>query len=254
MRILFGILVFWLSIPSHAFSTKAKEYFWYQEDKKQTNEAKDNEGWQASAELGVIYARGNSNTDTLQAKLNLARDGLRWRPKFLAQSLKTKDSGVTTADRYQMLLQADRKFKNRGYAFLAINHEVDRFSGFEYQTAIFAGYGRDFKSGKHWRASAEIGPGYRVSEPEMGATEEEGIWHIAGRFKYKFHDTAYFEGAGVHDRGSEQAISQASLGFGSQLNSTLAVKVSYDVRHNSAPPAGVKSVDRITAINLVLSF
>ncbi|RMH47797.1 MAG: DUF481 domain-containing protein [Gammaproteobacteria bacterium] len=243
-----------LSTSSFAFSTKAKEYFWYQKDEQKSTDDKENAGWEGSAELGLIYARGNSNTDTLQAKLNLSRDGLLWRPKLAAQSLKTKDSGETTADRYQMLLQADRKFKHQGYAFVAVNHEVDHFSGFDYQSSIFAGYGRDFKHGKAWQASVEFGPGYRVSEPEVGETEAERIWHIAGRFKYKFNDTAYLEGAGVHDRGNEQAISQMSLGFGSKINTTLALKVSYDVRHNSMPPAGVKSIDRVTAINLVVSF
>jgi putative salt-induced outer membrane protein len=236
-----------------------KDIFWYQpEEPDQGDKDAAAEGTAAAftgnVELGFVMTRGNSDTETLQTKVAMVHDGEHWRQKLKLEAVRVQDAGTTTTDRYQFNGQSDRKMSSGAYLFAAVAHEVDKFSGFDFQSSLFAGYGRDFVKTEKWEFGAEVGPGYRYSEPVSGDPEQEALLHLAGRGKYQFNEHVAIDASVAHDRGKKQVISLANVSLVSRLNARLAMNINWGFKHNDSPPAGVKKVDVLTSVTVSYSF
>src|SRR5690606_30627129 len=71
-------------------------------------------GWSGEVALSYLITRGNSESDTMQGKVNAERDGLRWRhtAKVEASNTQSEDSaGIKsrTGERYFSSYKLDRK-------------------------------------------------------------------------------------------------------------------------------------------------
>ena len=111
------------------------------------------EEWEASAEFGLLYTSGNTETESLKGKLNISRDVQNWRHKGVIdyytaeQEDQSTGESIETADRMFVSAQSNYKFSpdSRSSLFVFGSYEEDEFSGYEYQATVATGYGARYR-------------------------------------------------------------------------------------------------------------
>lgn len=221
----------------------------------------------AAVEFGFLFSNGNSDTQSLNARLNASYDLKDWRYQGSLQGLSAATADptlpgselVTSAERYALDLQLDRKLVNNHSMFVKTNYDEDRFSGFDYQAGLGIGYGRQLVKTDTRDLRVELGPGFRVSKPDIGESEDEATLSTALLLKQAIAGTSSFNQFLYVEAGKERAITTSETSVSAQIYGQLAMKLALNIKHNSNPALDVNavekaSVDKVIAVNLVYSF
>ncbi len=225
------------------------------------------EEWEASAEFGLLFTTGNTKTESLKGKLNVSRDYKKWRHKgiidYYTAEQEDQSTGQTseTADSLFISAQSNYKFapESKSSMFLFGSYEEDEYSGYEYQSTVALGYGARYRYSEAVYADYEIGPGYARYKPIVNGVPQEsegsGILRLAGNAHWKISETSKFNALVSSEIGEDNTKSRAELSVSSNLNSSLAMKVSFSATHNSeVANETIENLDTETAVTLVYSF
>ncbi|NWO03349.1 MAG: DUF481 domain-containing protein [Idiomarinaceae bacterium] len=227
------------------------------------------EEWEASAEFGLLYTSGNTETESLKGKFTASRDVQNWRHKgvfdYYTSEQENQDTGesVETADRMFISAQSNYKFApdSRDSLFVFGSYEEDEFSGFNYQATVATGYGARYRYDQDIYADYEIGPGYSRTKPVQvegePPVESDGsmILRVAGSLNWKISENSRFSALLSSEVGEDNTKSKAELSVSANINSSLAMKVSLGANHNSqVADESIEKLDTETAVTLVYSF
>lgn len=222
---------------------------------------KEKSPWKIDAEIGYISTTGNTETQTGAGKFDLTYEVEKWRDHLHAEAYgqKAKDDTtgetVTSAERYEASGKTDYKFTDRDYAFAMLKLKKDLFSGFEYENSFTVGYGRSIIKDEDMQLDVEIGPGYRWYKVDNAPdSKEEATLRLSGDYWWKITDNSKFIQKLNTEIGEEYTTSESITGVSANINSTLALKVTYTVRHKSKVPVGTEKTDTETAVTLVYSY
>jgi putative salt-induced outer membrane protein len=119
---------------------------------------------------GILFARGNTDTDTINVKMEVAREVDRWKNSFGVSAIRAANNGDATAKRYEGHCQTDYKLSDRSFWFGGLRYEKDEFSGFDYQASLATGYGYKFIDTEATKFSGQIGAGYRRIKNALDGT------------------------------------------------------------------------------------
>ena len=211
--------------------------------------------WSGKGEAGIVFARGNSDTETANVKLDMAREVEKWKHGFGGALLRAKNDGSKTADRYGVFWQSDYKFSERNYWFGALRYEDDRFSGFDYQTSATTGLGHKFINTERTKLIGQAGVGYkRLKNAVTDATSDNAI--LRGDLKYEHALTATTKiiDTFLVETGSANTFAVNELALQVKMSDAFALAVGVAVRHNTDPPNGLKKTDTLSTVNLVYGF
>ena len=220
----------------------------------QAAEQEGPKGMSGSAEFGMILTSGNSDSSTLNGKFALTNDTAQWLHTASLDLVRAESENVKTAERFVLNAKSNYKLQDDQFLFVGLKHDIDKFSGFDYQTSLTAGYGRKLYDTDQYKLSVEIGPGYRISKLKAGGDDNEAILHLGATSKYIINKASSLDGALVIDSGSSQTITALALGYVNSLSDSLALKIGYNLKHSSDVPAGSKKSDSITSVSLIYSF
>ncbi len=223
--------------------------------------------WDASAELGLLFTSGNTETETLKAKLNLARDFENWRHKGVIDYYRSEQvdqntgDTITTGDKTFLSGQSNYKFspESRSSLFVFGSYEEDKFSGYEYQGTLAIGYGARYRYNEKIYADYEVGPGYSMSKPIVGGLPQEqetsAILRLAGNLVWDVSKNSKFNALASTEVGSDNTKTRAEASISANINSSLALKLSIAGTHNSFLEDSTKEkLDTETAVTLVYTF
>lgn len=211
--------------------------------------------WSGEVGLSFISNNGNTNSQNLGAKARAIRDGKVWRNTFKLESLNEETDDIRSAERYFASAKFDRKLSEIDYIFVLIEHEDDRFSGYDYQTSLTAGYGRKLINNDVHRLEMEVGPGYRRSEIKGdNDVEEEGTFRGALNYDWTITKATSFRQEVSVEAGEDSTISKSLSRFKTQLNGSLALVISYEAKHTSSVPVDTHKFDSTTFVSLDYSF
>lgn len=242
--------------------------------------------WSGSGELGFAAARGNAKSENLNAKLQFKREDDSWKNSFYLTALRSKGEVKTasvdangsivntssydlTANRYEAGASAGYKLDERSYVVGALRYENDDFSPYDYQAVVSIGYGYTVLKTQTDELSFEAGPGYKRfrrvdvfgpevvdGDPVRHSFDSEG--EVVGRgliaYKHAFTDNTSFVDTLLIEAGSDNTFLQNDAGLQVDINKKFALKVGYQVRHNSDVTPGTKSTDQLMTTNLVYNF
>jgi len=211
--------------------------------------------WSGKGEAGIVFARGNSDTETANVKLEMAREVEQWKHGFGGALLRAKNDGAKTADRYGLFWQSDYKFSERNYWFGALRYEDDRFSGFDYQTSATTGLGHKFIDNERTRLIGQAGVGYkRLKNSVTDETSDNAV--LRGDIKYEHALTATTKiiDTFLVEYGSANTFAANELALQVKMSDAFALAVGFAVRHNTDPPNGLKKTDTLSTVNLVYGF
>lgn len=211
-------------------------------------------GWKGEAELGFISTSGNTNTETLNAKAKVSHEREKWKHTVVAEATRASDNEVITAQRYFLSGKTDYKYSKRSYIFGLLNYEDDRFSGYDYQASLIFGYGRKLINKDTLKLDAELGLGTRHNETDEGEKSDEGVLYGAMELDWKISKSASFNEKLTVEQGEDATTTKSVTGLKAKINSHLASKITYTVKHTSDVPDDVEKTDRETAITLVYNF
>lgn len=223
--------------------------------------------WDASAELGLLFTSGNTETQTLRSKLSAARDYENWRHKgaidYYRAKQKNQTTGIstTTGDKLFLSAQSNYKFSptSRSSLFVFSSYEEDRFSGYEYQGTVAVGYGARYRYNQTLFADYEIGPGYSINKPIINGVMQEqetsAILRVAGNLVWDVSSSSKFNALAATEIGELNTKSRAEVSISANINSSLALKFSISGTHNSyLDDPSKEKLDTETAVTLVYSF
>lgn len=234
--------------------------------------AADDNGWSGTGEVGFAAARGNAKSENLNAKLQFKKEDDHWKHNFYLTALRAKGEVKTphvdndgnlvydksyelNANRYEVGASSGYKLDERSYIVGAARYENDDFSPFDYQAVVSIGYGYTLLKNASNELSFEVGPGYKRYKP-IDTRQSEG--EVVGRglvaYKHNFTDTTSFVNTLLIEAGSDNTFAQNDAGLQVDINKKLALKVGYQIRHNSDVSPGTKKTDQLMTTNLVYNF
>jgi len=237
-------------------------------------------GWSGSGEFGFASATGNTRSQNIDAKLGLKQENDQWKNAFFLDVLRTKaeqklvdtngntiEQFNTTANRYDGGASVGLKLDTRSYIVGAARYEHDQFGANLWQGTVSLGYGYIALKDERNELSFEIGPGYKryrpadaqlllngVLVPQQQPTQGEVVARGLINYKFKISANTAFEDTFLTEAGSKNTYMQNDAGLAVSMTSKLALKVGFQVRHNSSVQPGIKKSDTLTTTNLVYSF
>jgi putative salt-induced outer membrane protein len=208
-----------------------------------------------NGELGLVIARGNSSTETLNAKLALRREGATWRHEAVLSALYSRKDGVDAADRQELALKSDFRREQPRYGFAALRLEQDDFAAYRWQSSVAAGLGWRVLAKEGRTLALEAGPGLRRAAPQGGgAVEEDLILRASLDYRQRLSETAELFDETLIETGGDNTHLKNDLGLRLRINDRLALKASLALRHNTTAPAGARRTDSLTSLNLAYEF
>jgi putative salt-induced outer membrane protein len=220
--------------------------------------------WSGKGEAGLVIASGNTDTKTANVKLALANEIDKWKHQFGAAALyASSDPDGTTAQRWEVFEQTDYNYSPRDFWFGAARYEDDRFSGFEYQATVSAGYGRKIIDTDVTKFTGTAGFGYKFFETQdafdevtgaliaPGESDSEVVFRGTLDYDHKFTETTSLLDKFVVEAGADNTFVQNDLALQVKMTDVLALAVGYSVRYNTDPQVGFEKTDTLTTINLV---
>lgn len=233
----------------------------------------DDGEWSGAGEAGLALTSGNTKSQNLNVKLAFKKEDAQWKHNFFITGLRSKGEANgqydLTANRYDLGASSGYKLDERSYIVGAARYENDDFSTYSYQWVVSLGYGYTFIKNAQTEFSAEVGPGYRRSDPRayivtsgippVATIIDPGVEsNVVGRalvsFKHKFNESTAFENTTLLEAGSNNSYLQNNAGLSVSMSEKLALKLGYEVRHNSDVTPGKKKTDQLVTTNLVFKF
>jgi putative salt-induced outer membrane protein len=225
-------------------------------------------GWSGKGQAGYVMSRGNSKTDSANAKLDLNLLRNDWKHNLSLDGLFGRSAGITSAERWDARLQSNYQFSVHMFSFAALSYQDDRFSGFQYQASASGGLGYKFFDSDTTKLSAQIGVGYRSLRPELlikdatGAvidripqqTQTEVVGTAGVDFSHQFNTSTRLIDKMNAESGSSNTSIRNDLSLEVKMNSRLSLAAGFSVIENTKPPAGLKRTDTLTTLNLVYAF
>jgi putative salt-induced outer membrane protein len=221
--------------------------------------------WAGKGQLGVVASQGNTDATSVNAVLDLARLDGQWQHAFHLGGLYGKNSGITSAERWDALFQSNYDFAKNLYTFGSLRYARDMFSGFQYQASVATGLGYKFIDTDTTKLSAQVGAGYRKSRDEQllknaagavtgripGASSSDAILTAGVDYSQALSGSTTLSNKILLESGSSNTLLTDTLALTVQMSEKLALSVGYRLQYNTKPPAGLKKLDSVETVNLV---
>ncbi len=205
-------------------------------------------------QLGLVAARGNTDTDTVNFGVSVQNELEDWRHRGRFNALRSREKEETTAERYLLEYNLNYKLSEKSYVFGNLRYERDLFSGFDFQLSETAGYGRLWMPRETLRLELQGGGGARQSRVTDGERRNEGIVRGTFLLRWTFADSAELRQLLTVESGESNTLTESLTSLKTKIVGRLSLKLSFDVKHNSDVPDGVKRTDTLTSVNLVYDF
>lgn len=228
-------------------------------------EETDSSPWSGDAELGAIWTSGNTKTNSLNGRFGIKHETETWVSEMKLSALGSQERTAgetdkrTTKEKYSGQLQFDRNLSEHSYLALSAQQDRDRFSGFYYQGSAGVGLGYRAIKQENMQLDLEAGPGYyrehtRPSDTAQGEVNEFAIVRLALKYDWTIREGVSFTEEVNAELGSDNSIYRSETGLKTQLNRSLATKLTYNVKYVEEVPEGKKKMDTEFGVTLVYSF
>ena len=129
---------------------------------------KEKSPYTASAELGMLFKTGDTNSADVKAGFDFAHEEAAWK-STLQLDLLVKKSDQEDEEGEEHFNTSDQKWTLVGQT----NYEDNRFSSFDNQSSISTGWGRRWFETEKATLDADIGPGFKRDVIRETDTQDE---------------------------------------------------------------------------------
>jgi putative salt-induced outer membrane protein YdiY len=226
------------------------------------------QGWTGKAELGLLFADGNSESKSANAKIDFTHEGVDWKNNIYAAALYGENAEFANAERYEARYQADYRITDKLSWFLALRGEQDRFSGFAYQATASTGATFVFLDNADTKFDLSLGAGYKRFQPQVliqtdagevidrirGEDDDDPVATLSSNYEHAFNANTKITNKFLTEAGRENTSVQNDLALQVTMYEAFALAVGIGVRYNSDPPPLAESTDTLFTVNLVYNL
>lgn len=223
----------------------------------------------ASAELGMLFKTGDTKSADVKAGLDFGYEKGVWKSTaqfdMLVKKTEDENDDFETSDQKWTLVgqtnyTLDKTSPN--YIYGNASYEDNRFSSFENQSSISAGWGRRWFETEKATLDADIGPGYkrdvlRATDTQEEETASSFIVQAQALYKRQINSHVEFKQllvAKYAPSSGENSTYKAETSITTKLIETLQLKFSFVVDYNTEVDEGKENTNTETAMTLVYSF
>lgn len=224
--------------------------------------------WFGKGQFGFLSSKGNSEAQSINAAIDLARIDGPWKNAFFLGGLYGKSAGIVSAERWESRVQSNYTIAGNMFAFGALRYEHDMFNGFQYQASITAGLGYKIIDTDIDKLTGQLGVGYRRLRPEditkdskgaviariLGTATGDAILSAGLDYTHKFSATTVFSNKFLMEAGKSDTLLHDDLALTVKMSDKLALSVGYGITDNTKPPGTLKKLDTVATVNLVFAF
>ncbi len=131
-----------------------------------------------SLAIGYVGTSGNTKTTTFNSEILANYRTENWLHNVKFQALGSTEDSTSKAERYYLEDKSDFFLNSEDYLFAKGSYNDDRFSGFEYQATLSAGYGRYLINNDNFTFQGFGGAGYRINDVINAVSQDEVIFSI----------------------------------------------------------------------------
>ncbi|GAB2189231.1 DUF481 domain-containing protein [Sessilibacter sp. MAH2] len=211
--------------------------------------------WGGVGEAGLILVDGNSQSKTLNSALEITNKGKRWEHSGNLDATSAESENEKSAESYTAAWDSKYLLNERTFLFGDLRYFNDKFDSFEEINSVGAGAGYKIFLSEELQWDVSAGLGYRQTELEESGEDQSGAtFLVTSSYNQQLTETTSLSNVTRVESGDDNTFVQNKLGLNVAINSSLALKLGYEVRYNSEPAAGDESQDTITSVNLVYKF
>jgi len=232
--------------------------------------------WFGKGQFGFLSSSGNSQAQSLNTIIDLARIDGQWKNAFNVIGLYGKSTGIVSSEKWAVQYQANYASTADMFVFGGLRYEHDMFNGFQYQAAATSGLGYNIINTDIDKLTGQLGVGYRKVRPEQINRDPVGSGNVISRvpgdatgdailtggldYLHKFSATTVFTNKFYFESGKSDTLLKDNLALTVKMSDKLAMSVGYGITDNTKPPAQapgaapLKKLDTITTLNVVFAF
>ena len=230
--------------------------------------------WDVEVDIGAIATSGNTETTSLQFKVDAKQNLEKWENQYIFNSLfkedeVTQDDGSTSKEKTAEKYFGSAKFAyllgvEKSYLFGFGSYTDDKFGAYRTYTTVALGYGDWLYSSPKLNWFVEAGPGYFEGEkvikgdgdaiPNSVVNESGAMLRAATALEWKISDSAVFKQMVSVESGADNTRTQTETSLSTSINGSMKMKVGFAVANDSDVAPGKQKTDTTTFVNLVYSF
>jgi len=230
--------------------------------------------WDVEVDIGAIATSGNTETTSVQFKVDAKQNLEKWENQYIFNSLfkedeVEKDDGTKSTEKTAEKYFASAKFAyligvEKSYLFGFGSHTDDKFGAYRTYSTIALGYGDWLYSSPTLNWFVEAGPGYFEGEkviesddeliPDTISDESGAMLRAATAVEWKITSNAEFKQAISVEAGSDNTRTVSETSLATSINGSMKMKVGFAVANDSDVAPGKEKTDTTTFVNLVYSF
>lgn len=232
------------------------------------------EPWDVEVDIGAIATSGNTETTSLQFKIDAKQNLERWENQYIFNSLFKEDQVTQDDDTTSKEKTAEKYFGSAKFAYLIGveksylfgfgSYTDDKFGAYRTYTTIALGYGDWLYSSPTLNWFVEAGPGYFEGEkviksrnettPDTISNEGGAILRAATALEWKVTGNATFKQAISVESGSDNTRTVSETSLSASISKKMKMKVGFAVANDTDVAPGKEKTDTTTFVNLVYSF
>ena len=230
--------------------------------------------WEVEVDLGAIATSGNTETTSMQFKVDAKQNLEKWANQYIFSSLFKEDEVKQDDDTTETEKTAEKYFGSAKFAYLLGiekaylfgigSYTDDKFGAYRTYSTVAFGYGNWLYSSPTLNWFVEAGPGYFEGEkvilsddetiPDSITDESGAMLRLATALEWQITNTAVFKQVVSVEAGSDNTRTVSETSLASSISERLKMKVGFDVSNDTEVAPGKEKTDTTTYVNLVYSF
>ncbi len=230
--------------------------------------------WDVEVDIGAIATSGNTETTSLQFKVDAKQNLEKWENQYIFNSLFKEDEVTRDDDTTSKEKTAEKYFGSAKFAYLIGVEEAylfgfgsyteDKFGAYRTYATVALGYGNWLYSSSTLNWFVEAGPGYFEGEkviesdddtiPDSITNESGAMLRAATALEWKITSNAEFKQMISVESGADNTRTVSETSLATSINGSMKMKVGFAVANDSDVAPGKEKTDTTTFVNLVYSF
>jgi putative salt-induced outer membrane protein len=216
--------------------------------------------WDVSAELGLNFTSGNTDTSTLKTRIEVTHHLTRWDNNYFIDALRKDDDGEESANKWLISAKGSYKLeRENAFLFVEGSREEDKIGVFDNYNSLAIGYGERLYETESIHIDADVGPGYVFfkNNGENQENQNSSILRASAYLNWTISDSATFsQKVMIHRELSDNKNTKTRLEstVTTKINGSLQMKLGLTIVNNSVVPDDRKETDTETSVTLVYTF
>ncbi|HSC67521.1 MAG TPA: DUF481 domain-containing protein [Cellvibrio sp.] len=230
--------------------------------------------WDVEVDVGAIATSGNTETTSLQFKLDAKQNLDKWENQYVVNSLFKEDEVVQDDDTTSKEKTAEKYFGSAKFAYLLGveksymfgfgSYAEDKFGAYRTYATVALGYGDWLYSSSDLNWFVEAGPGYFEGEkviesddetiPDSISEEGGAILRAATSLEWKITSNSEFKQIISIEAGADNTRTISETSLAASITGSMKMKIGFAVANDTDVAPGKVRTDTTTFVNLVYSF